>query len=385
MATSSISPELAPLRILHISATKSWGGGENHLENLCHELWEFPEVTNYILCAKEGLLHQRLKTGKIPFYTSPLAHKMDPRFFLKIGVLCKKNSINLIHIHDTTALSLTVMADYFYELPPFIFSKKTSFPIKQRRQTLFKYNYPKIKAILCVSEKTREITAKSIQNTEKLKVVFHGTRLGNSYKETHIDLKKQFNLGAQVKIIGNIANHIRAKHLEAFIEVADLLINGEGRKDLFFVQVGRFSNRTQALKNLIKEKKLEQHVKLLGFIPEASQLLPQFDVSLVTSQSEGIPQFIYESFFHEVPIVSTNVGGIPEIIAHRTNGLLADKYDYHTLAQHIVTLSEDTSLQKEFTKTSRRILIEGFTTQKMALQTLEAYKKATNTDYGTGS
>lgn len=374
-------PLKKPIHVLHISATKSWGGGENHLENLCYELRDNTEVKNSIFCSRGGILHQRLQKTDISFVTAPLSFKMDFRYFLKIGRFCRRFHVDLIHIHDTTALSLTVVADKFYNLPPFIFSKKTSFPIKDRAQTRYKYNYPKIKAILCVSEKTKEIASKNILDKDKLKVIPHGTRFGIKFNAASIDLREKFSLSPEVIIVGNIANHIRAKNLECFIEVADILVNREKRKDLFFVQIGRYSERTAALKILLRQKGLEEQVQFLDFIPGASHLLPQFNISLVTSQSEGIPQFIYESFYNEVPVISTNVGGIPEIIENGENGLLAEKHDPKTMAQHILSLSQNIELQEKFIRQSKKLLMEKFSTELMAEQTLKEYKKATNGKY----
>ena len=365
---------LPPINVLHISATRTWGGGEHHLENLCYELKENPEVNNFIFCAESGTLQRKLLKSDLPFFTAPLANKMDFRFFLKIGPICRKNKISLIHIHDTTALSLTVMADYFYDLPPFVFSKKTSFPIKNRKQTLFKYNYPKIKSILCVSKITHEITSKSINAPAKLKVVYHGTRLDNKTTRTPFLLREKLNLPQEKIIVGNIANHIRAKHIETLIGVADFLINQEKRTDFFFVQIGSYTERTKDLQRKILALNLQDHIKLLDFIPEASNYIPQFDISLITSQSEGIPQVIYESFYHEVPVVSTRVGGIPEIITHGENGFLAEKYDYSRIAEHIVSLSEDAGFREKFTSHSKEILLKNFTTEIMAQKTLKEYK-----------
>src|SRR5690606_33991183 len=135
------------------------------------------------------------------------------RFILKIGSLCKKKKIDLVHIHDTTALSLAVMADHIFDLPPFVFSKKTSFPIRNRKQTLFKYNYRKIRSILCVSETTLKVASPSIEDPSRLKVIYHGTRLDNKSASTPFLLREKLDLPSDKRIIGNIANHIRAKHL----------------------------------------------------------------------------------------------------------------------------------------------------------------------------
>src|SRR5690606_2771091 len=125
--------------------------------------------------------------------SAPLANKMDPRFVIKLARTCKTENFDLLHIHDSTALTLAVMADHFAELPPFIFSKKTSFPIRPRRQTLFKYNYPKIRKILCVSEATRKISLESLDCHDRLEVIYHGTRLDNKTQKSPFWIRSKYN------------------------------------------------------------------------------------------------------------------------------------------------------------------------------------------------
>ncbi|MHA6279971.1 glycosyltransferase family 4 protein [Salinimicrobium sp. CAU 1759] len=364
------------MKILHLSAAQNWGGGENHLENLCFELKE--DVKNAVFCVRGGMLHQRLQGRDLNVITAPLANKMDPRFVLKLAYLCKKQKFDLLHLHDSTALTLAVMADHFAALPPFILSKKTSFPIRPRRQTLFKYNYQKIKKILCVSEATKEISTQTINCGGRLEVVYHGTRLDNKAEKSSFWIRSKFDLPEGAVIIGNIANHIEAKHLETFIYTADYLINQKNQKQLYFVQIGNFSRRTEDLKKLVKELDLEDHILFTGYIPEASALIPQFDVTLLTSENEGIPQVIYESFYYNVPVVSTNVGGIPEVIEDNVNGLLSNPYDHMSLGENLLFLLENPQVIPNFAKISREKLFQNFTSKIMAGKTLEIYKTALN-------
>ncbi|WP_233194520.1 glycosyltransferase family 4 protein [Aquimarina sp. I32.4] len=367
------------IHILHLSAVTNWGGGENHIENLCSELSiTNPEVKNTIFCVNNSPFHERLKNTGIQFTTATLGIKIDPRYIFELGRFCKKETINLIHIHDPSAIQLAIIADKLYNLPPFIFSKKTSFPIKQRKKTLYKYNYSKIKKILCVSEETKKVAEKGIYDHDKLITIYHGTNLKTKSSETSFQLRDKYNIPKSKKIIGNIANHIRAKHLDTWVDIADNLINKEKRNDFFFVQIGTFTERTEALLNRIKELKLENYMLFLGYTINASNFIPQFDISLITSQSEGIPQFIYESMYHKVPVITTNVGGIPEIIEHNNNGLLSDMHDHKTLANHVVNLSKNPQLQMDFIEKGYKKLIENFTTNNMAQQTLVVYKKTVN-------
>lgn len=367
------------IKILHISGVKTWsGGGENHLENLLYELRA--EAVHNIFCVRDSGIHQRLKILGETCFSAPLTHKMDPRFFLKLAVLCKKRKFDLIHIHDSTALTLTVLADHFAELPPFILSKKTSFPIRNRPQTLYKHKYPKVKKILCVSEATRKVAAAALKKTCHLELIYHGTRIDGKKASNNPDLRKKLNLPKDCFLIGNIANHIDAKDLETFVRTADFLINEKNLKNIHFVQIGNYGKPTEKILKLPGRFGLDQHISFLGYVPNAEYLLPQFNVNLITSENEGLPQVIYESFYYGTPVVSTNVGGIPEAIENGVNGLLSDVYDYKSLGENIVFLMENPQLIPNFVKISKEKLLRDFTSTKMAQKTLAVYKEVLNGD-----
>ncbi len=363
------------MNILHLSAVKKWGGGEHQIENLIRELQTIEHsVDNYVLCVKNSEFHEILKQTNFQVLYAPLAVKLDLRYVFKMIRVCRKHKIDLIHIHDPTALTLSVMATKLAKLPPFIFSKKTSFPIKNRRQTLYKYNHPKIKRILCVSEMTKKIASERITDDSKLVTVYHGTSRNKNIKPL-FTLREKFNIPEGKIIVGTIANHIRAKDLETWIEIVDHVIKKMNQQNFHFIQIGSFTNRTPAYLDKIEERGLNKFITFTGFMQDAAAFIPQFDISLLTSQSEGLPQFIYESFYYKVPMVSTNVGGIPEIISDGENGLLSNPFEAESLANKLIALSADKVLQQKFAENSVKKLEENYTTGKMAEKTLAEYKK----------
>ena len=366
------------MKILHVSAAVNWGGGENHLVNLCHELQPEAGIQNHVLCVRNSILMDRLLERDIPFTTAPLANQMDPRYIFKLVRLCKKQKFDLVHIHDSIALTLTVMADHFCDLPDLIFSKKTSFPIRFRKQTLYKYNYPKIKKILCVSEATREVLSKSVIGKERFEVIYHGTGIHKKALKIPFSAANRIEVPKGKIVIGNIANHIEAKHLETFIHTVHQLVHVKNQEHFHFVQIGKFTRRTKNLMKLVRDLKLENHMSFAGYLPEASQLIAQLDVMLITSENEGIPQVIYEAFYHGVPIISTEVGGISEVIEHNKNGLLSKVHDYEDLAENILFLMDNPQLIPTFAEVSKEKLLKSFTSEKMAKKTLEVFKKVLN-------
>lgn len=365
------------MKILHLSAVKNWGGGEKHIENLCLEMRDhYPEVTNIVLCKKADLFEKSLKRQNIPHYTSFVWMNLDLRYVLKINKVCRKENIDLIHIHDPKALALAIAADKFFDLPPFVFSKKTSFPIRNRKSTLYKYNYPKIRRLLCVSEESRRVTSISLKDDSKLKKIYHGFRPQRENPQAKsTQLREKLKIPEGKKVIGNIANHTWPKDLDTFIELAHNLIHTHKRQDLFFVQIGRFTRETPGLKKKLQEFKLEEYFSFYDFIDDASSFMPVFDVFVLTSQSEGLPNVLYEAAFFKIPIVSTDVGGIPEMLKHKESALLAEARNPSVLAKHALYILENKEKSELFTERAYRNLMENFTTKQMARKTLAQYKE----------
>lgn len=364
------------MNILHVSGVTNWGGGENHLENLYSILKQTePEVNQYILCVKHADFYKRLKSKNFDFLSAPLDLKVDPRYILKIKTICSKYKIDIVHVHDPTALTLCVLSDrLFKSLPPFIYSKKTSFPIKDRKSTLYKYNYKKIKKVICVSEATKQVASKSIVDQSKLITIYDGIKLDENNALANFNLREKYNIEKDSVVVGTIGNHIRAKNLDTFIEVVNDIVNTRNIKKFHFIQIGNFTERTDSYLKKVKDYHLEKHMTFTGFLDNASSYLSQLDIFLLTSQSEGLPQVINEAFFNKIPVVSTNVGGIPEIIKHGDNGFLANAEDYKALANHIIEIANNKTLTEQFTSKSYKQLIERFSSETMAERTLNVYK-----------
>jgi len=94
-----------------------------------------------------------------------------------------------------------------------------------------------------------------------------------------------------------------------------------------------------SIESAIAERQLQNHVVLAGMRSDVSSLLAAADVFLLTSISEGIPLTVIEAMAAELPVISTNVGGLPEMIEEGINGHLCDSGDADLLATRLVELS----------------------------------------------
>lgn len=367
------------MNVLHILSSKNWGGGTAGLENLYQEMSRIaPDVTNILFCIKNGDVKGKLDQFDYKYIEAPAAINADPRFIYKLIKTCRKEKIDLIHLHGPNALTNAVIADKFADLPPMVFSKKTSFPIKKRKQTLYKYNYPKVKSIFCVSKKVYEVARESILEESRLALIYGGIAVDKMGSETPFLLREKYGIAPGKKIIGNIGNHIKAKDLDTFLNLADYLINTKGHNDLYFVQIGNFKEQTPELKEKISRLNLDKHFTFTGFISAASNFLPQFDVLVITSKSEGGPRVLYESIYHKTPVISTEVGAVPEIIDNGINGFYTAVGDHKALAEALEKIVQQPGLGEKFAAISWERLIPKFTTSNTAKATLKEYRRILN-------
>src|SRR5262249_15154344 len=104
------------------------------------------------------------------------------------------------------------------------------------------------------------------------------------------------------------------------------------------------------IEHTIHELGLERHARLLGLRADVPRLLAGADAFLLTSISEGIPVTLIEAMAAKLPIVSTAVGGVPEVVVDGETGLLAPSGDDRALAACLNRLETDPELARRFSE-----------------------------------
>ena len=118
------------------------------------------------------------------------------------------------------------------------------------------------------------------------------------------------------------------------------------RAQIRLVLVGEGPTRP-AIETEIEQLQLRPYIRLLGLRHDVPHLLAAADLFLLTSISEGIPLTVIEAMAAGLPVVSTNVGGLPEVVVERETGLMAPSGDAAALAAAVSRLARDASLRKQ--------------------------------------
>jgi glycosyltransferase involved in cell wall biosynthesis len=367
------------MKVLHISGANAWGGNEQQLIYCIPELNSMG-VENIVFGMNNSVLEKQCLLNDISFIKVKGSKLNKFSNFRYVKCLIDDIKPDLIHLHTSNSLTFYVLIDLFLKLKiKTVFSKK-AISASSSFMSKFKYNYKGIDAVFCVSKSVQHDFSQTLStnNKKKLVVIPDCVPVKIIDKKSKINLREKYNINKNCFVIGNIANHTSAKDLMTFINVADYMVNILKRNNVVFFQIGEFTKLTGDYLNIIEEKKLQKNIFFTDKIEDASSLNIQFDVFLMTSQREGGPTSVLEAMLVGVPIVTTNVGIIPEAITDGINGFVSPVKDSVNLASKISLLLDDENLRKSFVENSSLVIKDNFTASVIAKKTFNEYKRIIN-------
>jgi len=126
---------------------------------------------------------------------------------------------------------------------------------------------------------------------------------------------------------------------------------------------------------LCRDLQLTNDVKFLGKQAELVPLLSASDLFLMPSQSESFGLSALEAMACEVPVISSSVGGLPELVMHGETGYIAEFGDIERMAKYSIELLTNETRHKMFAAASRQRAVHLFTAEKIVTQYEQYYAK----------
>ncbi len=191
---------------------------------------------------------------------------------------------------------------------------------------------PFIDKRVCISHRLRKFMADKYtafgfdgKYDERLAVIHNGIELNGSLRGaiTSSSFRTKYNISPEAKIISFVGRLSAEKNASAFVNIAIKLVNCETKQALKFVIAGDGFDMDQ-IREKIKSSGMEEYILLAGMVDNVAELMKDTYLLLVVSKKEGIPLVIPEALAWGVPVISTDVGAIREIIQDGTNGYLVD-------------------------------------------------------------
>jgi len=175
----------------------------------------------------------------------------------------------------------------------------------------------------------------------------------------------------QVACVGQLAP-VKGQHM--LLAAMELLAH-EGRRVLLRI-AGDGPDRA-GLQQDIVSRNLARHVVMEGFLNQDKlrELYAECDALALPSFAEGIPVVLMEAMAMEIPCVATWITGIPEIIRHEIDGLLAPPGDAEALARAIARLMDDPELRRSLGQQARLRILEKFALHRNTEYLAEIFRR----------
>jgi len=149
---------------------------------------------------------------------------------------------------------------------------------------------------------------------------------------------------------------VEKKGIDTLIEAISILNEQDQKLALSIAGSGPLMDE---LTNLVQQRRLTQvEVKFLGAIPhtQVADFIESLDVFVLPCKQDkngdmdGIPVVLMEAMLSAVPVISTEISGIPELVIDKETGLLVEPNNAQALAEAILTISSDVSLRESMMK-----------------------------------
>ena len=303
------------MKIIQVIPRLGMGGAETMCENLSIELMKSGhEVIVVSLSNNTTPISERLKKNGILVRYLGKKDGLDIKAIIKLRKLLKKEKPDIIHSH-IYALKYCVFADLFLHHKKIhtvhSIASKESTELDQKLNKLFF----KINGVVPVA--LSELVRKTIVDCYKLDensipVVFNGCPMEKCI------VKNSYAFGENINII-HVGSLIELKNHKAMIDAVNFLHKDYSNVRITFVGEGILK---WELQKYIDEMDCGSYMNLYGLATDVYSLLGESDIFMLPSIYEGLPMSIIEAMGTGLPIIASNVGGIPDMIKHHVNGLL---------------------------------------------------------------
>ena len=357
------------LDILHMQ------GAENIAVNIAVNLKKskhyFP-----IVCAtrKGGVLEQKLLDHEITYTILGRDHSFELYKLRPIFKLIKDYDIKIIHAHKIGSNLWGSLISRYLKIPVIAHYHGNAYEI--RKSTFFIANKLIGKLsneIIAVSEHLMNNLIKSQGfDSSKITIIHNSVDYRRYEIDADKDLKKSFGLSSGSKIVGIVGALTEVKNHALLLKAAREVISR--KRNVYFLIVGEGPQR-RSLEELAVELGIKDNCIFSGFRNDIPQILSIIDIGVLTSHTEGLPLSLIEYMSASKPVVSTDVGGVCELVEDRVNGFLVPRDDYKMLAQKTLELIDNTKLAHDMGIRGHDKVKENFSEQVMMRKIQNVYEK----------
>ena len=379
------------IKVLRIISRLNIGGPSIHVINLNKGL-DKKMFQSLLLCGdisdgEKSMLNEAKKSGiklmSIPELTNEHSLKLkDLKALLKIYLIIKKYKPEIVHTHTAKAGLIGRIAAHLALTPKIIhtyhghvlhgyFSKPKTYLLRLMEKFLALIT----DSLIVVSDKIKtELINYKISKPAKFNIIKLGFNLNPFLNNHHLKnkLKENLELPYDSNLIGIVGRMVPIKNHKLFIEAASQII--AKKENTYFLIVGDGPLR-KSIENLTYKLNINKNTFFTGWRNDLPLIYASLDILVCSSDNEGTSVSMIEAMASGCPVVTTSVGGHPDIIDEGNNGYLIEPQNTDTLANKILEILNNPNKSLRLGENARTDAKNNFSYDRLINDVQKHYKK----------
>ncbi|TDL32601.1 glycosyltransferase [Jeotgalibacillus sp. S-D1] len=353
------------MKILHVISGGETGGSKNHVLSLFKG-----KTTNdmKLLVFQKGKLYEEAVSRGINVTLMEQKNRYDVFLLKKLRAFIEKNNIQIVHSHGARAnlfvrlIHKNISAKWVVTVHSdpdldFMHNRKMS----RVFSALNKWALPKTDRIFAVSDRFKTMLKNYGIADKKIVPIYNGISFDRGKITTS---REKFSLNEDDFAAAIVARlHPVKGHLTLFKAIAEI----KEKIDITVLIVGEGDLKNSLIAEADKLN-ISENIRFLGYRTDIDEILSTADVSLLTSQSESFPLVLLESAREETSIITTDVGGVRDLIPDSSLGWVVPVEDPEALAKAI---TEAFSMKQTGELKLKGVKLRKFAENKFSVQQLQ--------------
>ncbi|MCL2225206.1 MAG: polysaccharide pyruvyl transferase CsaB [Defluviitaleaceae bacterium] len=333
------------MKVLHMISGGDKGGAKTSVFALLLALSEEIDIT--VACFTEGVFYQEVLEMPVKSVLFKQKFRNDLSVIGRLKKYVRQGAFDIIHAHGARANFISMMLKPFVAVPV-ITTVHSDYKLDFTDSIFKRVFYTGLNSIalrtldyyIGVSEEFRRMLIGRGFDESRVFSVYNAIdfkrEINFCEKEEFL---RRFNIDAQGKtLVGIIGRFDYVKGHDVFLRGAAEVL--KKRDDFLFLMAGE-GTEEPALRKLADSLGISKNVIFTGFVNDIFSFINAIDINVCASRSESFPFMLLEGTLLKKPTVSTEVGGIPELIKNGETGFLVPSGDFEGLAEKIIFYAEN--------------------------------------------
>ena len=279
---------------------------------------------------------------------------LDWRVAMHLLQICRVERVSIWHGHDYKSNALGLLLSRFW---PMRLVTTVHGWVKHTRRTPLYYHIdrlclPRYERVLCVSMDLYAAARHAGVSKRHCVLIENGIDTDEYHRCCPTsEAKARAGVPSGRLVVGAVGRLSEEKGFDLLVRAANRLLREGLDFELWIVGTGE---QRGTLERLIAESVHADRLRLLGYREDMIDLYHAMDVFALSSRREGLPNVVLEAMALEVPVIATNIAGVPRLIRDDVEGLLVEPDNEAALVAGLRRLLNEAELRKAFATAGRR-------------------------------